>query len=166
MSGCCAGEVRPLTGSQRCWWRGLASSIWSRRSWLQHGMHYQALPDSKPHCRGAGEREKRQYFVGCTDSHHREGSTQRSEYVDRRHCRGDSILTITVEHDRGRLEVAHVRHRTSTRCQTGMLVCSHSQQVKGSDWLGDQDAIHYMCREAPNTVIEVRIQQNSTRRVT
>ncbi len=28
--------------------------------------------------------------------------------------------------------------------------------VKGSDWLGDQDAIHYMCREAPNTVIEVR----------
>jgi hypothetical protein len=29
-------------------------------------------------------------------------------------------------------------------------------QVKGSDWLGDQDAIHYMCREAPNTVIEVR----------
>lgn len=27
--------------------------------------------------------------------------------------------------------------------------------VKGSDWLGDQDAIHYMCREAPNTVIEV-----------
>jgi succinate dehydrogenase/fumarate reductase flavoprotein subunit len=28
-------------------------------------------------------------------------------------------------------------------------------QVKGSDWLGDQDAIHYMCREAPNTVIEV-----------
>jgi hypothetical protein len=29
--------------------------------------------------------------------------------------------------------------------------------VKGSDWLGDQDAIHYMCREAPNTVIEVRL---------
>jgi succinate dehydrogenase (ubiquinone) flavoprotein subunit len=27
--------------------------------------------------------------------------------------------------------------------------------VKGSDWLGDQDAIHYMCREAPNSVIEV-----------
>ncbi|KAF4576516.1 putative succinate dehydrogenase [ubiquinone] flavoprotein subunit, mitochondrial [Pleurotus pulmonarius] len=27
--------------------------------------------------------------------------------------------------------------------------------VKGSDWLGDQDAIHYMCREAPNTVIEL-----------
>ncbi|KAH8833829.1 succinate dehydrogenase [Flagelloscypha sp. PMI_526] len=23
------------------------------------------------------------------------------------------------------------------------------------DWLGDQDAIHYMCREAPNTVIEL-----------
>lgn len=29
--------------------------------------------------------------------------------------------------------------------------------VKGSDWLGDQDAIHYMCREAPNTVIEVSL---------
>ncbi|PVU97371.1 hypothetical protein BB561_000589 [Smittium simulii] len=27
--------------------------------------------------------------------------------------------------------------------------------VKGSDWLGDQDAIHYMCREAPKVVIEL-----------
>ncbi|RKO96820.1 hypothetical protein CXG81DRAFT_11417 [Caulochytrium protostelioides] len=27
--------------------------------------------------------------------------------------------------------------------------------IKGSDWLGDQDAIHYMCREAPRTVIEL-----------
>jgi succinate dehydrogenase (ubiquinone) flavoprotein subunit len=27
--------------------------------------------------------------------------------------------------------------------------------VKGSDWLGDQDAIHYMTREAPQTVIEL-----------
>ncbi|KAJ7835114.1 succinate dehydrogenase [Mycena olivaceomarginata] len=27
--------------------------------------------------------------------------------------------------------------------------------VKGSDWLGDQDAIHYMCREAPSTIIEL-----------
>lgn len=27
--------------------------------------------------------------------------------------------------------------------------------VKGSDWLGDQDAIHYMCEEAPNAVIEL-----------
>ncbi|KAK4531327.1 hypothetical protein CCYA_CCYA07G2184 [Cyanidiococcus yangmingshanensis] len=27
--------------------------------------------------------------------------------------------------------------------------------VKGSDWLGDQDAIHYMCREAPQVVIEL-----------
>ena len=27
--------------------------------------------------------------------------------------------------------------------------------VKGSDWLGDQDAIHYMTREAPEAVIEV-----------
>ena len=27
--------------------------------------------------------------------------------------------------------------------------------VKGSDWLGDQDAIEYMCREAPNAVLEL-----------
>ena len=27
--------------------------------------------------------------------------------------------------------------------------------VKGSDWLGDQDAIHYMCKEAPRAVIEL-----------
>lgn len=27
--------------------------------------------------------------------------------------------------------------------------------VKGSDWLGDQDGIHYMCREAPNAVLEL-----------
>mmetsp|Transcript_30713 Transcript_30713/g.70798 ORF Transcript_30713/g.70798 Transcript_30713/m.70798 type:complete len:629 (-) Transcript_30713:54-1940(-) len=27
--------------------------------------------------------------------------------------------------------------------------------VKGSDWLGDQDAIEYMCREAPRAVIEL-----------
>ena len=27
--------------------------------------------------------------------------------------------------------------------------------IKGSDWLGDQDAIQYMCREAPAAVIEL-----------
>jgi succinate dehydrogenase (ubiquinone) flavoprotein subunit len=27
--------------------------------------------------------------------------------------------------------------------------------VKGSDWLGDQDAIHYMTREAPASVREL-----------
>ena len=27
--------------------------------------------------------------------------------------------------------------------------------VKGSDWLGDQDAIHYMCKEAPKVVHEL-----------
>merc|ERR1712232_342365 len=27
--------------------------------------------------------------------------------------------------------------------------------VKGSDWLGDEDAIHYMCKEAIDTVIEL-----------
>ena len=35
------------------------------------------------------------------------------------------------------------------------LTINRYDTVKGSDWLGDQDAIHYMCREAPNTVIEV-----------
>jgi len=27
--------------------------------------------------------------------------------------------------------------------------------IKGADWLGDQDAIEYMCKEAPNAVIEL-----------
>ncbi len=27
--------------------------------------------------------------------------------------------------------------------------------VKGGDWLGDQDAIEFMCREAPNVVYEL-----------
>lgn len=27
--------------------------------------------------------------------------------------------------------------------------------IKGSDWLGDQNAIHYMCREAPDSVLEL-----------
>ena len=27
--------------------------------------------------------------------------------------------------------------------------------VKGSDWLGDQDAIEFMCKEAPDAVIEL-----------
>ena len=27
--------------------------------------------------------------------------------------------------------------------------------VKGSDWLGDQDSIEYLCKEAPNAVIEL-----------
>lgn len=29
--------------------------------------------------------------------------------------------------------------------------------VKGSDWLGDQDAIHYMTEQAPASVIEVQV---------
>lgn len=36
------------------------------------------------------------------------------------------------------------------------MVFIRAIQVKGSDWLGDQDAIHYMCREAPHSVIEVK----------
>ena len=27
--------------------------------------------------------------------------------------------------------------------------------IKGSDWLGDQDAIHYMCKEAPDAILEL-----------
>ncbi len=27
--------------------------------------------------------------------------------------------------------------------------------VKGSDWLGDQDAIEYLCRHAPEAVFEL-----------
>ena len=27
--------------------------------------------------------------------------------------------------------------------------------IKGSDWLGDQDAIHYMCKNAPEAVLEL-----------
>ena len=27
--------------------------------------------------------------------------------------------------------------------------------VKGSDWLGDQDAIEYLCKEAPRAVVEL-----------
>ena len=35
-----------------------------------------------------------------------------------------------------------------------MCVCRYDT-VKGSDWLGDQDAIQYMTQEAPRSVIEV-----------
>lgn len=31
--------------------------------------------------------------------------------------------------------------------------------VKGSDWLGDQDAIHYMTEQAPASVVEVTTSQ-------
>lgn len=31
--------------------------------------------------------------------------------------------------------------------------------VKGSDWLGDQDAIQYMTEEAPQAVIEVVVNE-------
>ena len=33
--------------------------------------------------------------------------------------------------------------------------------VKGSDWLGDQDAIEYLTREAPNAVIELEHAGNA-----
>ncbi|KAJ3371314.1 succinate dehydrogenase flavoprotein subunit [Kappamyces sp. JEL0680] len=37
----------------------------------------------------------------------------------------------------------------------GPAADSRYDTVKGSDWLGDQDAIHYMCREAPKSVLEL-----------
>ena len=42
-------------------------------------------------------------------------------------------------------------------CVKHMIILSVSNvnRVAGSDWLGDQDAIHYMCREAPKAVIEL-----------
>ena len=50
--------------------------------------------------------------------------------------------------------MAYVRYgRVTLVCVRPRLM--RSVQVKGSDWLGDQDAIHYMCREAPRSVIEV-----------
>lgn len=36
-----------------------------------------------------------------------------------------------------------------------LTLFSRYDTVKGSDWLGDQDAIHYMTEEAPKAVIEV-----------
>ena len=41
-----------------------------------------------------------------------------------------------------------------------MLHVFRYDTVKGSDWLGDQDAIHYMTEEAPKSVIEVCSQVN------
>ena len=69
----------------------------------------------------------------------------------------ERVLTSwNIEHDRRRLEMAHVRHSEQP---PNPVYEHHAQvkQVKGSDWLGDQDAIHYMTREAPRTVIEVRV---------
>lgn len=33
--------------------------------------------------------------------------------------------------------------------------------VKGSDWLGDQDAIHYMTEQAPSAVVEVGVLEKT-----
>lgn len=52
--------------------------------------------------------------------------------------------------------VSKLRLREDVCLSPGCKLTIRYDTVKGSDWLGDQDAIHYMCREAPNTVIEVR----------
>jgi succinate dehydrogenase (ubiquinone) flavoprotein subunit len=36
-----------------------------------------------------------------------------------------------------------------------MLLFLVDDTIKGSDWLSDQDAVHYMCREAPAAVLEL-----------
>lgn len=38
---------------------------------------------------------------------------------------------------------------------TYFILIDRFDTVKGSDWLGDQDAIHYLTREAPAAVIEL-----------
>ena len=48
------------------------------------------------------------------------------------------------------------------KTSTIVVPADYFLQVKGSDWLGDQDAIHYMCKEAPNTVIEVSFDAEQT----
>jgi len=35
--------------------------------------------------------------------------------------------------------------------------------IKGSDWLGDQDAIEFMCKEAPAAVIEDYVHEDGAR---
>ena len=37
--------------------------------------------------------------------------------------------------------------------------------IKGSDWLGDQDAIEYMCKEAPDAVIEPLVSEDQADRL-
>ena len=44
---------------------------------------------------------------------------------------------------------------STQKCLSLLADCSRYDTVKGSDWLGDQDAIHYMTEEAPKAVIEV-----------
>ena len=36
-----------------------------------------------------------------------------------------------------------------------MCIRDRYDTVKGSDWLGDQDCIEYLCREAPKAVLEL-----------
>lgn len=50
--------------------------------------------------------------------------------------------------------MAYVCNRVTFACTINHDVCRYDT-VKGSDWLGDQDAIHYMTEEAPKAVIEV-----------
>ncbi len=38
---------------------------------------------------------------------------------------------------------------------SGRLALAHVRYVKGSDWLGDQDCIEYLCRNAPAAVYEL-----------
>jgi len=46
--------------------------------------------------------------------------------------------------------------RCVSRCvRSSCLLFPTRFLLQGSDWLGDQDAIEYMCREAPNLIAEL-----------
>ncbi len=44
---------------------------------------------------------------------------------------------------------------TSFVFMPSLVFCDRYDTVKGSDWLGDQDSIQYMCQEAPAAVLEL-----------
>jgi succinate dehydrogenase/fumarate reductase flavoprotein subunit len=46
-------------------------------------------------------------------------------------------------------------HTLSTPCAEDDWRWHAYDTIKGSDWLGDQDAIEYMCKEAPAAVYEL-----------
>ena len=46
-----------------------------------------------------------------------------------------------------------MHHLVTWVMTTGVGICT--TRFKGSDWLGDQDAIEYMCREAVPAIVEL-----------
>lgn len=118
-------KLTRIEGSRiRCscgWSRRLWSpcSFWSRRSWLQYGLHIQALSYEKSY--------------GCSSRRHKCSFGKVS-------CGWNAVSLPNLTLDS--------MHKDDWRWHM-------YDTVKGSDWLGDQDAIHYMTREAPASVIEL-----------